>query len=58
VGRIKDMLEARVDQVTQFGEKIANMQEEHTKMKRMNEDFREKLMKEVLEVKATAAKGE
>lgn len=52
------MLEARVDQVTQFGEKIANMQEEHVKMKKMNDDFREKLMKEVLEVKATAAKSE
>jgi len=34
------------------------MHEEFSKMKKLNEEFKEKIMKEVLEVKSMAAKGE
>ena len=44
------MLEGRVEQVTQFGEKISSMNEEFIKMKKMNEEYKEKIIKEVFVV--------
>jgi hypothetical protein len=47
VGKTKDMLEARVDQVCQFEDKITILSDELTKNKSVHEDFRKKMINEL-----------
>ena len=58
VNRTKDMLEGRVNQITQFNDSIMSMGEDLKKMKQGNDDFMEKIMNEVAKVNEKASKTE
>lgn len=47
INKTKDMLEARVDQVCQFEEKITIVNDELNKNKHVHEEFRRKMIDEL-----------
>jgi archaellum component FlaC len=48
VGRVKEMLEGKVDQVTQFNDKLTAMNDEIQKIKAMVESSMERTLAEVM----------
>ena len=56
VGKTKDMLEARVDQVSAFEDKITILSDELTKNKSIHEDFRKKMINEISKTNSEVAR--
>jgi hypothetical protein len=56
VGKTKDMLEARVDQVCQFEDKITILSDELTKNKSVHEEFRKKMINEISKTNSEVAR--
>jgi len=56
IGKTKDVLEARVEEVSQFEEKITILNDELNKNKVVHEEFRKKMILEISKTNAEAAK--
>ena len=55
INQTKEMLEARVEAVTQFEDKIGILGDELTKGKQVHEDFRKKIINEIGKTNQTVA---
>ena len=56
IGKTKDVLEARVEEVSQFEDKITILSDELNKNKQVAEEFRKKMIMEISKTNAEAAK--
>ena len=56
IGKTKDVLEARVEEVSQFEEKITILNDELNKNKGVHEDFRKKIILEISKTNGDVAK--